>query len=272
MEASTKKPSGLLHVHKMNDHFTLTLYSASGELDDYVEHYWIVNWDLRGREPYLSENLPHPSVHLVVEPGVCRVVGIVKEKFSFELSGRGFVFGVKFRPGAFYPLTGVPVRSFTGRSIAAVEVFGPETAEWEAAVRAAESDSARIALAERFLRGRLPRERDETAGLVRTIVDVVAADRTIATVDAAAQRFRLSTRMLQRMFGKYVGISPKWVIGRYRLLEAADRLAEGQSVDWAQLAARLGYYDQSHLIKDFKSIVGLSPEEYIRKNTKTGPG
>jgi len=269
LEENKKKPSGLLHVHTMQDRLTLALYSASGDLDLFVEHYWIVSWDLRGREPYVSENLPHPSVHLTVEPDCCRVVGIVKEKFSFLLSGQGFVFGVKFRPGAFYPFVRVPVGNFTGRSTAAADVFGADAAEWERAIRETGDDAGRIALTERFLLGRKA-EGDESVRLIKTIVDTVSADRTITSVDVLAERFGLTTRMLQRLFGKYVGISPKWVIGRYRLLEAADQLAKGQPQNWPQLAAELGYYDQSHLINDFKNIVGMPPDEYVRRNAKAG--
>ncbi|WP_223066107.1 helix-turn-helix domain-containing protein [Paenibacillus caui] len=268
METSEKKPSGLLQVQKKRENFTLALFSPSKDLDLFVEHYWAVDWDLRGLAPQVSENLPHPSVHLVIEPDQCRIVGIVKEKFSYVLKEQGVVFGVKFRPGAFFPFVNVPVSTYTGRSIPAHEVLGAEAADWERAIRAGDDDHERVAITEAFLRGRMPAVQDETISLITTIVDTVRADRAMKTVDDLASRFHLTTRMLQRMFSKYVGISPKWVIGRYRLLEVADQLAHGQPANWPQLAAELGYYDQSHFIKDFKCIVGLSPEEYIRKNAE----
>jgi AraC-like DNA-binding protein len=59
-----------------------------------------------------------------------------------------------------------------------------------------------------------------------------------------------------------VGVSPKWIIRRYRLHEAADRLANGGAADLAELAAALGYYDQAHLTRDFTALVGKSPAEY----------
>ena len=62
---------------------------------------------------------------------------------------------------------------------------------------------------------------------------------------------------------RYVGVSPKWVIKRNRLQDAAEQLAGG-AVSCAQMALELGYFDQAHFIKDFKSIVGKSPAEYAR--------
>ena len=70
-----------------------------------------------------------------------------------------------------------------------------------------------------------------------------------------------SARGLQRLFREYVGVSPKWVMQRYRLFEAAERLAAG-GVDGAQVAQELGYFDQAHFIHDFKAMVGRSPLEF----------
>jgi AraC-like DNA-binding protein len=75
----------------------------------------------------------------------------------------------------------------------------------------------------------------------------------------------MGKRTLQRLFSQYVGVSPKWVIKRYRLHEAADQLGAGEVVDWAKLAVDLGYFDQAHFIKDFKTIVGQTPAEYAKR-------
>ena len=74
----------------------------------------------------------------------------------------------------------------------------------------------------------------------------------------------MSERRLQRLFSAYVGIGPKWVIQRCRLIEAAERLAEGAELDSAALAQELGYFDQAHFIRDFRGIVGRPPADYAR--------
>ena len=51
---------------------------------------------------------------------------------------------------------------------------------------------------------------------------------------------------------------------RYRLHEAAERVAKGEEPDWSRLALELGYFDQAHFIKDFKSIIGKTPLEYAK--------
>ena len=61
-----------------------------------------------------------------------------------------------------------------------------------------------------------------------------------------------------------MGVSPKAVIRRYRLYEAAERARLGTDVDWAVLAAELGYSDQAHLTRDFSATVGMPPDRYAR--------
>jgi AraC-like DNA-binding protein len=76
------------------------------------------------------------------------------------------------------------------------------------------------------------------------------------------ERFGIPARTLQRLFNRYVGVSPKWVLRRYRLHEAAARLAEPPPGSWAQVAAELGYVDQAHFINDFTAAVGMTPAQY----------
>jgi AraC-like DNA-binding protein len=80
--------------------------------------------------------------------------------------------------------------------------------------------------------------------------------------DELAARHAMSQRTLQRLFRRYVGVSPKWVLQRYRLHEAAERIAEGRDGDWAATALELGYFDQAHFIRDFKALIGASPAQY----------
>ena len=120
-----------------------------------------------------------------------------------------------------------------------------------------------IEVAQSVLRQRLP-EKDDNAAEARRIVECIMADREITRVDDVVERLGLNKRSLQRLFSQYIGVSPKWVIKRYRLHEAAEELASGQPTDFSNMAVDLGYFDQAHFIKDFKSIVGKSPAEYAR--------
>ncbi|MBZ9638723.1 helix-turn-helix domain-containing protein, partial [Streptomyces sp. PSKA30] len=74
----------------------------------------------------------------------------------------------------------------------------------------------------------------------------------------------LSVRALQRLFSTYVGVSPKWVILRYRIHEALEHAGTHTDINWATLATDLGYADQAHLVRDFTATVGVSPTAYAQ--------
>src|SRR4029077_5631115 len=175
------------------------------------------------------------------------------------LEGQGGVFAVKFTPGGFHPFANVPVSRFTDDIVRLADVFGGDGDALDRAVLAATEDDPRIEAIERFLRDRAPGV-DANVERASEIVYAIARDRRIVNVSELVRRFGLTTRTLQRLFAKYVGVSPKWVIQRYRLQEAAERIGQaGPSAGYAGLALELGYSDQAHFVRDFKAIVGVTP-------------
>jgi AraC-like DNA-binding protein len=233
----------------------------------FVEHFWMIRWDLRGVAPHNAQTVSHPSVQLGLQKGKSRIYGVVKGRSSHVLKGLGEIFGVKFRPGGFYPFFKSPLSRLTDRSIPLSKLFGPEAREFEDSVLNLEFGPRRADAAETFLRRHLP-ERDDTAVLAGQIVDEICLNRDIMTVDDVADRFRLGKRMLQRLFDQYIGVTPKWVIKIYRLHEVVEKLNSGKTVDFAALAQDLGYFDQAHFVKDFKSIVGHTPTGYLKQLRK----
>jgi AraC-like DNA-binding protein len=263
MIANIGQTNGILNPRAIAEKFQLTRHLPAQDTGYFVERYWVVRWDLCGQAPYQQETLPYAVVNMTIEHDRSRIVGVVKGKFSVLLQDQGWVFGVKFRPGAFYAFANAPVSTITDRTIRIEDVFGGEGVALEAAIRACDDEAKWVEHAEQFLRRRLP-ERDETIDLINRVIDCVIADRSILKVDQLAERFSLSKRTLQRIFSQYVGVSPKWVIMRYRLQEAADRMARRESLHWPQMALELGYFDQAHFINDFKMIVGRTPADYAR--------
>ena len=267
-------PRGLLQRNATTPNAGHARLLPAPELRAFIEHFWIVRWDLRGQKPQLAETLPHPSVYWITENRTSTINGVPTKRFSRLLRGKGRVFGVKFRPGGFYPFLRSPVSAFTDAHLTPREAFGAEgsavgvrlkrlSAEAVHASDAAAADEHMIECVESFLIGRLP-DRDPQLALVTAIANAVMDTHAITKVDQIVDRFGLSKRALQRLFSQYVGVSPKWMIKRYRLHEAIDRVSAGRAVNWSRLALELGYFDQTHFIKDFRALVGKSPARYER--------
>jgi AraC-like DNA-binding protein len=234
------------------------------DLAPFVEHFWTVSWNLESPETH--EVLPHPSVQFAIEEGDSRVVGVPRGRFTTTLSGRGRVLGTKFRPGGLRPFLDRPLSALSGRSFRPDEIFGPGARDLERLALAEPEAVDAFVHVQRFLR-QLEPELDPDAELAARIAEAAASDREIVRVEALAARFGLGVRALQRLFAEYVGVSPKWVIQRYRLHEAAERIARmrPEELDGAALAADLGYADQAHFIRDFRRWVGFTPAEYARR-------
>ena len=255
------EPRGVLHRLAAGE-FAHGRFEAPDDLADRIEHFWTVRWNLEGQPPQVQETLPHPNVHLVVEPGSSAAWGVHTGRWTRLLEGRSQAFGIKFRPGAFRAPLGRAVSTIVDTSIAADAIFGAEAAAL-ANVLGQDDDRVAVDLASAFLRARLPAIDDATL-LAGRIVDAIADDLELHSADALARRFDMSLRALQRLFNDHVGVGPKWVIKRYRLHEAVARVQAGQTVSWAALAQDLGYFDQAHFIADFRKLVGRTPGDYAR--------
>jgi AraC-like DNA-binding protein len=262
-------PRGIIRTAVAAIPFTHARYEVEPPLDASIEHWWTVAWRLPPGQTQRRETLPHPSIHVVQDGDRVDVVGVNRGRFTWVLEGEGRVFAAKFRPGAFRPLLDAPVSSLTDRVVPLAEVIGRQRAHaYREALHHARDDHARVAVAAAFFAKLLPPPAPD-APLLRTLVEAVATDRSVSTVEALRERSGLHLRELQRWFRDEVGISPKWMIQRYRLHDALLALEAGSGAI-ADVAAELGYADQAHFARDFKALVGMTPREY-RKNLYRHP-
>ena len=259
--------NGLLHFKATQTLAGYWRYFPSPQLAQFIEHYWTIEWDLS--EPVLRETLPYPSAHIVLEPGVAQIGGVNTRKFSRVLHGKSRVLGVKFRPGALRPFIAQPASAFTDKVFALVDIFGARARNLGERVLAHADHQNAIAVLESFLVDLDPQRADDV-DLAVSICARIANDREMKKVDDVVRECCVGLRRLQRLFGEHVGVSPKWLIRRYRLHEAAERMASAENLAWADIAVELGYADQAHFIRDFKKLIGQSPVEYFKTLSRAG--
>ena len=258
---ATAQSGGSGHIHMRR--------SPAADLANVVDHFWMVSWDLRDQKPFVAETLPHPNFHLVFEQKNSTINGVFTGKFSRTLVGEGIAFGIKFQPGAFRPFLQAPASALRNRSIPAAAIFDQaRVCALEAQLISQAQDDEKVGAAQAFLRHCLPAYDPEVVEATQ-LVHLILADPSIQTVEHLASRTNFGRRSLQRLFNEYVGAPPKWVIRRYRLHELVERLHKGESLNFASLAQDMGYFDQAHLIRDFRSIIGCSPARYSKQGAKT---
>jgi len=247
--------------------FRLDRFAPSGGLARLVDRFWVVTWDLRGRPSHTQHVLAHPVVNVTFlggSPGV--VNGVTTAVGAQTLSGAGRVLGVMFRPAGFRPVLGRALASITDTTLPLAEVVDGALAAGTAARLADAPDGpAMAAAADEALAALVPAE-PQPSEATTALVERVAADPAFRRVEDVADEAGCTPRQLQRRFADHVGLSPRAVLRRYRLYEAAERSRSGERVDWAAIAADLGYSDQAHLTRDFTARFGLPPGRFLARN------
>jgi AraC-like DNA-binding protein len=266
--ADTTLGRGVLHQKAAASQFSLARREPSAAMAPFVDFYWILRWDLRGRPPHDQTILPHPNVNLAFEQSGAAIYGVDRKLFARRIEGEGSALGVRFRAGGFRPFWDRPVAELNDRAVPAARLFGPAAEEARQAILSAPDDTAMVAQAEQLLCSARP-ARDPAAEQVAAMVARITADTSLRRVGDLATALGLPVRRLQRLFTDYVGVSPKWVMRRARLQEAAVRAEHGGHVDWAALATDLGYADQAHLTRDFTATIGVPPARYVTHPTTT---
>lgn len=262
-QAINSLPRGIIDPRGSAARIRVNYYAPSAALASFIDHHWIVEWNLTGRPPHKQCALPSPNAHLVIGAGHSALFGIVRGVCCRTLTGSGRVLGLRFRTGGLRPFLDGPAAKLTDRTLPVSSITRLDDASVERQIFGACGNEAMVDTAEALIEHQLPAP-DPTIDEVCAIVARVRRDGGPQRVEALADEVCLNVRTLQRLFLDYVGISPKWVIRRYRLQEVAQRLAKGHDGKLADLAAELGYFDQAHLAYDFTRLFGCSPSDYRR--------
>ena len=262
MSQQVIEPS-ILRPQTALQHFDYQRHEPPEPLGTLIEDFWTVTWELGPGESYTAQTLPYPSVNLSVTNTEADVTGIIRRCYYRHLEGSGYAVGARFRPGCFRPLVDWPVSTLTNRHRPIAEVLGRSTTDLERRIADLSEIAPRVAALAAFLSERWPAP-DATAQQMADLVETIAGDRAIIRVSQVADLAGLTVRSLQRIFSDYVGAGPKWVIQRCRLQDAAARAAT-DPIDWAALAAELGFADQAHLTRAFTATIGVPPATYARQ-------
>jgi AraC-like DNA-binding protein len=239
----------------------LRRWTPTPGLQSVIERFWTLQFDVR--RPEIQPLLPHPCVNIAFGTADPGVHGPVRNRDDHRIAGQGWVLAAKLRPGALVAmgLGRGPVLVDNCRPVS--EVFGRPG---HRVVQQITEDLDREKGAE-LIEGLLSRQLPIVDPVWDELTEVIAtmlANRSLIRVTDAARATGISTRTLQRWFGHYLGLSPAWVLARYRLQDAAEVLAAGGPVDLADLATRLGYFDQAHFTRTFSAAVGMPPGAYAR--------
>jgi AraC-like DNA-binding protein len=192
--------------------------------------------------------------------GGLAIVGTMTHAQTFDIPARQSTFGVRFRPGMAPRLLRVPGSLAVDRSIPLADAW-KSAAVRDLLEQLAESNSTRnspgdsIALIEAALPSPAPLDPFEKA------LACLAEARGQISVDALADSASVSPRQFRRICLDRTGLTPKRLARILRFRHATTHAKKGRR-DWADIALTCGYYDQAHLINEFRELSGISPAQF----------
>jgi AraC-like DNA-binding protein len=234
-----------------------------------VSWFWIPEWQIAAGRSSRQQLIAHPASNLVVEPDVVGLAGPTTRTSHRDLTGTGWAVGALLRPAAIAYLVEDPAAlRDTYRPLSLPELG-------DAVRRAMDSPGDRHQLAVEAFADWLAAKAPEPTPdglLANAMADVIESDPTLRTVEELAQRLHVSTRTVQRLARRHVGLPPLTMIRRRRLQRAAERLRDDPGATLATVAADLGYTDHSHLANEFRTVLGLHLSAYRQQAGGTQAG
>lgn len=171
------------------------------------------------------------------------------------------VLGVHFRPGGAAPLLGLPAGLITDHHVGLDALWGARSRELRERLVEAVTPEARFGLIERALRARLdaaPRHHPAVSHALRRM----SAAPSLARIAEVRAETGYGAKRFIALFRDSVGLTPKLYCRVRRFQDAIERLARGEAVEWAEVAADAGFADQPHLNREFRAFAGLTPTQY----------
>jgi AraC-like DNA-binding protein len=202
-----------------------------------------------------------PGEPLSLQPRAL-LVGPMTGSLFVAPTGAVSTMGIRFRPGGLAPFLSTRVEEIAGLGVALEDLWGSEARLFERELRESPDDPARLRAAASFLRARL-RDPEAPEGRVERAVRRMLRRRGPVPVEGLARDFGISRRHLERSFRSETGFTPMQ-LGRLIRFQSVFRAAAA-GADWVSVALDCGYYDQSHLIRDFQEFAGETPAAFLRE-------
>ena len=249
-------------------------YRPGPPLNEFIDYFWLIQG---GQTPRLEKILPCGMTELVVNlknNEICihdpeqpehyrRFSGAVfsgtySRSFICNALQHEAIMGVHFKPGGAFPFLDTDASELTNAHANLADLWGRSGVELRERLCTAATPQQRFQLMERVLRSRL--HHHTTSQLqMKIALNLFAMG---ALVRDVSRELGYAQRRFIQMFNSNVGLTPK-MFCRIRRFQQARLLAEKlETPDWAELAVACGYFDQSHLIKDFQEFSGSTPRTY----------
>jgi AraC-like DNA-binding protein len=190
------------------------------------------------------------------------LVGQITQQLNLQATGKIGVIGIRFYPWGAFPVINIPMHLLTNAEIALKDCWGKEASDLEDKLLNSDRQQAIIIL-QQFLLHKLI-QHFYRANCIQNAVQTINQAQGNIRVQELAYKSNLSIRQFTRTFTETVGVAPKSYSGMVRFQSFIKQSNQHRDIHLGELALRCGYYDQSHVIREFKQYTGMSPKAYFK--------
>ncbi len=251
------------------------LLKPSAHLAPYIRMYWSMESSLKPGEKHVQRIVPNGFSEIIFyEKDVpestsqqgylqsrTQVSGQKNNYSDLIVSGHTRLFSVVFEPYGISQFFNIPVSELMNQTIPLRFLLGPKLDEPENKIFEANSVHEKIAIIEKFFL-QLLSENHHLPRISRSVRELNSSSGNVQVPDLASNAY-LSRKQFERKFTDMVGISPKQFMRVVRFQRALFIRQNNPLISLTQLAYDAGYYDQPHMIADFKQLSGLTPGQYF---------
>ena len=255
-------------------------HKPKAPLSEFVDSFWL--YDGHEVQHKIERILPTGTLELVINlrqnelrfydeerPENCsRFSGsIVSGAFGRGLIPKEetFIIGVHFKPGGAFPFLGLPAGDLADTHVDLETLWGSSAGRLRERLCEARTSAARFQLLEQALLSRLCHGVKQHYA-VSAALEIFGNNHSRPIVREAARYLGLSQRRFIEVFKAEVGMTPKLFSRIQRFQQIRTFIQQNPRPEWAILALDLGYFDQSHLIREFLEFSGLSPTDYVNRH------
>ena len=250
-------------------------YQPTLNLLKYIKHYLVFDIPSNGKKKYRHFSNGHNGIVFTLEKkefvSINSKIALpetfvfkqISDNQDFNINGATTIIIVLFQPFGLYQLTGIPANHFVNDFEDSYLVFGKEIIELKNQLQSSSNSNEVINHLNYYFTKKIKKINKVINPFLINTIQLIHSKKGDLSVYELCTQIGVTERKMQRMFFKQIGVPPKKFICNIRLHHFLCLLRnEKKNTSLTNLSLQAGYYDQAHLIKEFKKTVGLAPSKY----------
>lgn len=255
------------------------IVQPSSVLAPYIKHYWMLEIDEKSAFGMQERVIPYGCMEMVFHSENRLISSSPKNReilqprlficgqntnfTNISLTGKLNMIAITFLPYGAKVFFDIPLNELSGQAISLTDMDSKVYRELEEMLLDASGNNERIKLIESFLIRKLHEFKEYNFKRVYTAIQTINQTKGNISISQLADYCCLSYKQFKRIFAEHIGANPKDFLRIVRFQKALYLLEHHPELTPSQLAFECGYYDQSHLINEFKIFSGYTPKEYV---------